>query len=493
MSDKRIHKVKNIAARSLLCLIVLCLLISSCAPNQERAETPVLTSPIPTATPEKVEETVPTPIPVENTPTETVVIPTNTIEVITETPELIVEDIPYISTEQNEAFDMESINLLEWEDFTLEKEVTLDVSDTVTTAGEKNHLYLMSSFGGGNPSNISLTKLEIPSGFNFNIKQKRIVRNNQGESVTLGVVENTFENWSENSSLLLLLDGNDKDGNIQGFAEKQDIRHPSVSFSYSLLSTDSTEVEALLVNLLKVSSFQEKEGGILVDKEISLKEVLEPESSLPYNSTLKYFSGTDCIASSLKLLANKEEVLTIVDSETNAGTEMIRNGITPGPFTIKDFGWTTSLGKGEDFVFKFNSKKGAEARYFISIEPIFSNIENVRRSSLEHSDAKILQGASIFLVEYSKEDEEKVRLQMQEQVEELQTLYDNYLLYLKENSGEVSMKEDLVPMKIPREAYAHRFFLSDNALYNLLGEGKPIPIISDEGYFYWYFKENPNK
>lgn len=495
MSDKRIHYIRNIATKSLLCLTALGGLMSACIINQEELDKLELTSPLPTSTSEElVDETFPTPTLVENISPETVVIPTNTVGAPIEMPEAIIENIPYVSTEKNESFDMEAINLLEWEDFTLEKEVTLDISETVITAGEKNYLYLIPTFGGGNTSNIPLTKLEIPSDFHFNIKQKKTISNGEGESVTLGMVENTFENWSVNSSLGLLLGGSDKEGNIQGFVEEQEIRHPSVSFVNSLYSVSPSEVEALLVSLLKISNFQEEAGGISIGKEISLKEVLEPESSLPYNSVLKYFSGTDSIASSLKLLSNKEEeVLTIVDSKTNSGTEMIRSGIKPGPFTIKDFGWTTSLGKGEDFVFKFNGEKEGETKYFINIEPIFSNIENVRRAILSGEEAKILYGASISLVEYSEEYEDEVKLQMQRQVEDLKSLYDNYLLYLKENSGEIPMGKDLVPMNIPREAYAYTYYLSDNALYKLVGRERPISVISDEEYFNWYFKENPNK
>lgn len=481
MNEKDIGK-KFVATRSLLCVSSLGgLLFSSCTPVDVEPEKPSLTETLPIPTEDiSIEETdIPTPTLVENIPTETEIIPTET-----ESPVKIV-DIPYVSIEKNEAFDMQAVNLFEWEDFTLENDIVLDISESVTTAGEENHLYLLPTVMILGKSTTTIKKLTIPSGYTFNIKEKKVLSNTEGESVTLGILENTFENNSLNGTFALLLNGKDKEKNIQGFVEKEADRIPSVTFMNSGLGYPDNVLPELSA-LSRVSQYQMDINGFQSGRQFFMKEMLSPMETFPYDSmNFKYFRGTDNLASSLKLLSQKEpELLSLESSMPFLGF------VRPGILTVKDINWMSAVGKEEDEDFVFSFINTNNQKYFIKIEPIFANLQNIKDIILKDSETKIIHGATISLVPYSEGEEEEIREQMKKQIKELQSLYSNYELYRQINKGKNHYGEEnqLIPMQIPREAFVEKCFLADNFTSHLIGDDKPIPFIPEEEMDYWFFK-----
>ncbi|HPR92351.1 MAG TPA: hypothetical protein PLR64_03830, partial [Candidatus Dojkabacteria bacterium] len=328
----RVRKnIKEIAAGSIITISLLGgSLMSSCVPMPIQKESPSVTAPLPTSTIDNKEKISSTETAMYTiTPSEQLNPPTlvSTEEIVTEIPintpttavvETEVSEIPYVSTEKNESFDMNTVNILEWEDFNLEKDLILDVSETVVTKGERTDLYLLPTTLETSLEYIDLTKLELPSGYSFAIREKRVISNSAGEKVTLGIVENTFENYYNNSSFALLLDAEDAEGNIQGFVEKQKEKNPSVTYidSHPSLNINMTK-ESLLI-FLRISESQIASNGFQTNSQISFRDLIEPIDSLKYiYSTLpygSYYQGTDVLTSLLKLLSQKEPNLLTVDS-----------------------------------------------------------------------------------------------------------------------------------------------------------------------------------
>lgn len=495
LKERLISNIRSTAVRSVFVLSMFGAsisgaILSSCSTMPIETQNPPITTPLPSTTPEQTEESeemTETPTFIVEKPTQTIttpiitatVEPSQTIEP-TQTEVVKEEEIPYVSTEKNELFDMESTNILEWENFTLEKDVILDESETVTTAGEKNDLYLLPGKVKDVLKFTDVVELNMPEGYTFNIKQKKVISNSDGESVTLGIVENTFQSYGSNSSFALLLSAKDSEGETQGFVEKNVERIPSVTTINSNPALARNDVKFQLLSSLRLSQSQINSGGLT--NEISLKSLLEPIDSFEYfkfgnDSKYSLYVGTDTIATSLKLLSIKEpNLLSVVNSKDFAG------GYMPGYFTFQDFDWDAAVGKeeGEDFVFKFNNNP--EEKYMIKMDPIFANINNIESLLVEDNTPKIIYGVTLSLVKYIPEQKEEIQEQMQKQVEEFQTLYDNYLYYYERNRGKNNYDEgeDLIPMVIPRESHAEIYYLTDNSISNLIGDGKIFPFIKEE-------------
>lgn len=427
----------------------------------------------------------------------TVPSPTNTAE---PTPtEVVIEDLPFVSTEKNDAFDMNSINILEWEDFILEKDIILEESEIVTTAREATDLYL---FPGGIWTSLSLTTidiLKIPEGFNFDIKQKKVISNSRGESVTLGIIGNNFGYTSDIETFALVLDGIDMEGELQGFVEKREERYPSVTFfcNNSMLKMESKETELQMLSLLRLSQFQMERHGFQTNQPISLKNVLNPIEAFrffnnPYLPEFSLYRGTDNIATALKLLSQKEShSITLNNSMHYCGPQR------PGPFTIGNYNFSSALGKKEteDFNFSFNGEE--EEKYYISIEPMIGNVGHIVKKGgvFVKGSPRIIYGANISLIKYKPEQEQEVQIKMGNQFNELQTIYENYISYYYEKNKDYKgyiAGEELVPMDIPREIEIEEYNFSQNNIVELFGDDAIFQFIPMDLYNIWLDKSRNN-
>lgn len=504
-------KIRGAYIKSALCLTALGAglaggFLSSCAPTTPvKVESPTsTTAPLPTEIP--ILEDTPEYVIEESTPEiESTISPpvieeigeaTPTVEVVIEE---VVENIPYVSTEKNEAFDMNSINILEWEDFTLEKDIILEESEIVTTAREGTDLYL---FPGGMNISLSLTTiniLKIPEGFNFDIKQKKIISNSRGESVTLGIIGNNFAYATDIQTFALVLDGTDKEEESQGFVEKREERYPSVTFFCNNpgLKMESKETELQMLSLLRLSQYQMERQGFQTNQPISLKNTLNPIDSFtffnnPYLPKFSFYRGTDNIASALKLLSQKEShSLTLNNSMHYFGPQ------PPGPFTVGNYNWSSALGKKEteDFNFTFNGEE--DEKYYISIEPMVGNVDHIieKGSVLEDGSPRIVYGANISLIKYKPEEEQEVQIKMENQFNELQTIYENYISYYYEKNKDYKgyiVGEELVPMDIPREIEIEEYNFSQNNIVELFGDDAIFQFIPMDLYNIWFNKSKNN-
>ena len=233
--------------------------------------------------------------------TETVAVPTNT-QVHTVTPEPTPTQTPEptptvkaesnipsnIPTEKNENFDFEATDLLHWNEYQLVEVETLEESETVETAYEgENHLYLMplTTYSERDLS-YDIKKLTLPAGYTFNIKEKRLVRNEKGEMLTLGIVEDSMSIASNTSKNVLLLNATDMNGETQGFVETKEKIIDTFTF---IGDNEVANVKIPLGNLLamqRLSEYQLKTGGFKAGEEISLLDIFQPIDVFEKKQTL---------------------------------------------------------------------------------------------------------------------------------------------------------------------------------------------------------------
>lgn len=474
-NEKNVGNIRNIVAKSLLCVSSLSgLLFSACSPVDIEPEKPSLTEtlPVPTEDMSLGDTDIPSPILVENTPTETVIIPTET-SIPTETPEPTATETPHkpesnipknIPTEKNELFDFRSTDLLCWNDYELVETETLDVSETVETAFEENHLYLMPTFNWeGAIDEQSIYKLTMPSGYTFNIKEKRLVKNSKGEMLTFGIVEDTSAYGTSRSKFVLLLNAKDKEEEVQGFVETKEKNPNIVTCINSLERGEIDRVKGSLLAFQRLSEYQEKIGGFKAGVEISLLDVFDPINSfklVPDGYNMAYPVGTESVASVLNRLSQKEE----------SAIEVVRSrqyftGDFPGPFSMEKGSWSTAVGliESSDFVFKIK-QEDSDARYFLKIEPIFSNI-NIQKTLLFESESffeqhsRIIDGATLVLVKELPEGQQEM----------INLLSEQYNQYIERNAT--------VPMTLPQGVTMEKYYLSEGNLSELCGDDKVFPYI----------------
>lgn len=412
--------------------------------------------------------------------TETVAVPTNT-QVHTVTPEPTPTQTPEptptvkaesnipsnIPTEKNENFDFEATDLLHWNEYQLVEVETLEESETVETAYEgENHLYLMplTTYSERDLS-YDIRKLTLPTGYTFNIKEKRLVRNEKGEMLTLGIVEDSMSIASNTSKNVLLLNATDMNGETQGFVETKEKIIDTFTF---IGDNEVANVKIPLGNLLamqRLSEYQLKTGGFKAGEEISLLDIFQPidvfEKKTDPIIGKEYLIGSSTLASGFTLLSHKEQSAIEIIKAKPRGTH-----IMPGPFTMETGWWETVVGPTEDddVIIKINADDtdNTDTRYFFKIEPIFSNIDFNKvsiygRMNLFEEESKIVFGATVTLV---KEEPKG-------QVEMLNILSQNYNRYLDNNGS--------VPMVIPQGITMEKYFLKEGNIATLLGKDKPFP------------------
>ncbi len=472
-------KIKKTAVESLLCLAAyggsfatITALLPSCAPEHV-VEKPAITEQIPTSTQEEVEEEI-TPLPTleESIPTEVVFTPTFT-EVPTETPEptptvKAESNIPSnIPTEKNENFDFEATDLLHWNEYQLVETEPLEKAIAVETAFEVNHLYLMLVTEGSERTHPNITKLTLPSGYTFGIKEKRLVRNENGEVLTLGVVENTFGD-TLNSRFVLLLNATDLKGEMQGFVEEKKEEN-MVTFISDAKHEEIEQAKGELMTLLLLSEYQEEMGGFAPREEISLREILQLEKYLVKikdGSRKDYYAGSNFLASALSRLSLKEDSLI-----EKVESKRFMTPLSFGPLTLESGNWTRAIGprEGEDFVYIINDDN-PEARYYWEIQPIFANIDIPKTiekwGPYKPNSSRILHGATIRLVEELPEG----------QTEIFRELLRNYNNYIANNA--------IAPMVIPQGITMERHYLYEEPnIMGLFGTNKVFQYIPEDDYF----------
>lgn len=461
--------------RALFCLAVInALIISSCTPNQPKPKKPDVTSPLATSTKaELLYVLTSSPTLIESTSTEPVLAPALSeipTESPTETPEPtatanpesnIPRDIP---TEKNENFDFRATDLLNWNDYQLVEVETLDVSETVETAYEgENHLYLMPTFDLGLIRENAIVNLTLPTGYTFNIKEKRLLKNSNGEILVLGIIEDSGAFATSKTKFVLLLNATDMQNETQGFVREKEKNENVVTIINSAERECLKVVQGELLSFQRILQYQEEIGGFKPGEEISLFNILQPMNSFPMETDGQrrgYPAGTEFLASVLNRLSQKEDSCI-----ERVQFRQYTFPFMPGPFSIEEGYWPTAIGytKDSDFIFKIISDD-SEVRYFFNIEPIFSNID-ITKSLLYESqpfskeDQRIIDGATISLVKEKPES----------QMEMINTLLENYNQYIDNNAT--------VPMVIPQGITMEKYYLSENNLKELCGDEKPFPYI----------------
>ncbi len=460
--------------KALFVCIILSVIISACTPSA-----PLPNDDIPN-------NQIASEITLDNTKitgTDTVSLPTNT-QIPTDTPEptptdtpkpsptaTSVSNIPWnVPTEKNENFDFSATDLLKWNEYHLIEVETLEESVTVETVFKENHLYLMPEglyynehvARSKNYLNMnSIIKLVLPAGYNFNIKEKRLVQNENGEILTLGIVENSF--GVDNSKFVLLLNATDMRSEVQGFVTEKERNPNSITFINTMENLEQEMVNGELLTLQRLSEYQQEIGGFRAGEEISLFDIFQPIDSFTIyldGGRKQYLLGTEHLTSGFNLLGRREDSLIDVVGEPRSRC-LLQD---PGSFTVLEGTkyWGTALGltKDEDLVFKIDSED--KDRYFFKIEPIFSNIDMNKLTDLggltaNEDDSRIIYGATVTLV---KEEPEG-------QVEMLNTLSQNYDRYIA-NRGRV-------PMVIPQGITMEKYFLGEGNIEKLLG-GRDTPF-----------------
>lgn len=475
-------KLPNTFAGVFICVYsISALLFSSCVPHQPEPEKAAVASPSATSAQEKpAEGSMPSPILVENTPTKVVITPTITeipAETPTETPEptatvQVESNIPKnVPTEKNENFDFNATDLLNWNEYQLVEVETLDVSETVETAYEgENHLYLMPLIDQEAPGLepfFIVEKLTLPPGYTFGIKEKRLVKNENGEMLTLGVVADNFGYNTFTTRFVVLLNGTDSNGEVQGFVKEKGAGD-MVTFITDLERDKVGEVQEELKVLQLLSEYQEQIGGFTSGEEISLYDIIQPEENLVKAKDIShktYFLGSRYLASALNRLSLKDNSLI-----TKLESKHFMLGVIPGPLAMESGDWLRAIGpkEGEDFIFQINGDN-PETRYYFEIQPIFANInipESVEKwgHPFEPDDSRIIHGATIRLVEDLPEG----------QVEVLKELSRNYNNYIANNAT--------IPMIIPQGITMEKYFLLGNHrnVKRMFGKDSVFQYVSDD-------------
>ncbi len=162
------------------------------------------------------------------------------------------------TNETEEVFDNSTLDFDKLASYKLEVVQELPIGFSIETV-ETTPLYIV-------PTNLDeeiedmrdLKQVNIQSGVNFELAQRRIIGNNDGEKIEIGIIRNTFGDSFYVAALPLSFTSSD--GEMTSFVKKND----EVSRSVSYISTDDDNYPNKIMNamlaLVNISEYQDSEG-----------------------------------------------------------------------------------------------------------------------------------------------------------------------------------------------------------------------------------------
>lgn len=160
--------------------------------------------------------------------------------------------------ETKEVFDNSSLDFDKLAPYKLEVVEDLPVGFSIETV-DTTPLYIVpTNYDEKIENNRDLKQVNIQPGMNFELAQRRIIENKEGEKIEIGIIRNTFGGSFYVAALPLSFTSSD--GEITSFVKKND----EISRSVSYITTDDDNYPNKIMNVMlafaKVSEFQDLEG-----------------------------------------------------------------------------------------------------------------------------------------------------------------------------------------------------------------------------------------
>ena len=310
----------------------------------------------------------------------------NTVEVTEEVPTPTIEATP---TEEVEAtpekeFDESTLNLVEWPNYELVETETFENLETVHIKEgtrifafpyyEENFSHFPEIY------NPSVKEFNSPKDLHFQIGEKRTIQNENGESVTVGIVAGTTSVYSTNNVFAVIMKAQDSNGVIKDFSEhnSSDLRDKNIITNILIKDTlRENEFNSSLLSIYRFTKYQEENGMFLANQEYSMEDILSPFEDFekypfyPESKNPLYILGSSGLSSSLSVLfRNNPEIGEVVVSKQ--GPLELDNG----PFSGEQEKWGVNMNADSPFTFKLN-KDG----YFI-INHVVLPVGKVKESQL---------------------------------------------------------------------------------------------------------------
>jgi len=160
-----------------------------------------------------------------------------------------------------ESFDLKNLDLESFTNYELDSVEDLPVGKVVETLGNTPLYIVPTNEDESIVTDRNLKQIMVPEGMNFEIAQKRIIKNARGEKVEIGVIRNTFGNSFYVAAIPLRFLSSDDE--ISFTKENRDMNR-----SVSYITTDDdiypNKVMNILLGLTNVSKFQDKIGQFKV-------------------------------------------------------------------------------------------------------------------------------------------------------------------------------------------------------------------------------------
>lgn len=349
---------------------------------------------------------------------------------VTSTPTLTPTEIQKEIIEWNEKFDMESIDLKNWETFEVIEDEIIPNGEVLTTKFPTK-AFIISSYDPlifiNDTFHHELTMIENTT---FEIGQIKTVRNDKGEEVTIGIVSKAITDSSYNNTIALIMSAKDSQGEEQKFMWVDNAT--SDTATYIMTETWNTN-KAFLGNyqtLLRLAEFQESNGPFQKGETYSFLDIcksITESKELNYDAYYKMwtFYGGKEVPTVLSLLSLGETPSLEIIEKRKAIEEII-----PNQLLLQERDWRAITGVDNldnpttQYDFKFRPKKNG----YFQIQPIVTDFgPNVSMPGLGGlKPAKVLYGFTISFVEEKPENKSEL-------IQEILDSYQDYFNWKTES------------------------------------------------------------
>ena len=349
---------------------------------------------------------------------------------VTSTPTLTPTEIQKEIVEWNEKFDMESIDLKNWETFEVIEDELIPNGEVLTTQFPTKAFILPSYI----PVNIYDTfhhELTMIENTTFEIGQIKTVQNDKGEEVTIGIVSKVITDKTYINTIALIMSAKDSQGEEQKFMEVDNTTPDTAT--YIMTETWSTNKEFLgnYNTLLRLAEFQESNGPFQEGEVYSFLDICKSITELKelnyydeYYKMWMFYGGKE-IPTILSLLSIGETPSLEVIEKRKPTEEII-----PNQLLLQERDWRAITGIDNldnpttQYDFKFRPRQNG----YFQIQPIVTDFgPNVSIPGLGGlRPAKVLHGFTISFVEKKPENQPEL-------IQEILDSYQDYFNWKTES------------------------------------------------------------
>ncbi len=222
--------------------------------------------------------------------------------------------------QENLEFNEALLNIEEWKDFTVERREVMQPRYTVETTSSTPIYLIPLEKDLFVDKDKAVLEIEVPSGKNFEIAEKITLKGDSGETITFGVLANTF---GSRVTPVMLLEAMDPNGTTKEFTVlKEDTANTA---TYIVLPDNiyPNKIQNIVRSMAYISQYQELNGPFQKGIEYSFIDIIGLENSTQRGKYVQGFTSTAAVVNAGGVCAGATAFSSLVHGYSGNDVEIV--------------------------------------------------------------------------------------------------------------------------------------------------------------------------